>query len=123
MKKFWYGVLAFAPIALIVLSLLSIVLFFVLILCMGVGVSAAGAEIEGVVGLLLGLLMMLFYAGFFGGIFGAVIINFVDIAVFCVHASKNPKVEDNMKVMWYCLFICMQSGVAPIYWWKYIKNE
>ena len=123
MKKFWYGVLAFAPITLIVFGLLSIVLLIVLLFGIGIGMGTAGVEIEGVAGMLLGLLIMLAYAGFFIGIFGAVIINFVDIAVFCVHASKNLKVEDNMKVMWYCLFICMQSGVAPIYWWKYIKNE
>lgn len=123
MKKFWYGVLAFAPIALIVFSLLSVMLIICLIFGIGIGTSVSDLEIGGIWGMLLGLLILLGYAGFFIGIFSAVIINIVDIVLFCIHASKNPKVEQNMKVMWYCLFICMQSGVAPIYWWIYIKKE
>lgn len=123
MKKFWYGVLAFSPIVMIILSLVSVALLIALLFFLGMGMGVSNLEIEGVAGMLLGLLIMLVYAGFFIGIFGAVIINFVDIAVFWVHAAKNPKVEENMKVMWYCLLIGLQSAIAPIYWWKYIKNE
>lgn len=123
MKKFWYGVLAFAPVTLIILSLASIALLFCLIFFLGMGMGVSEIEIEGALGVLLGLLILLFYGGFFIGIFSAVILNFVDIAVFCVHASKNSKIEQNMKVVWYCLFIAMQSGIAPIYWWMYIKKE
>ncbi|MBQ8247339.1 MAG: hypothetical protein IJZ42_09420 [Lachnospiraceae bacterium] len=123
MKKFWYGVLAFAPIVLIILSLLSVMLPILLIFIMGMGIGATGGEIEGALGAFVGIFITLSYGGFFIGIFCAVILNFVDIAVFCIHVAKNPKIEKNTKVMWYCMFIAMQCGIAPIYWWMYIKKE
>lgn len=123
MKKFWYGVLAFAPIVLLIICLASIILPIIAFFILGIGMGVSGSEVEGVMGLIVTLLILLMYAGFFIGCFGTVIITWVDIIVFIIDAIKNPKVDQNMKAVWCCLFIFAQTFVFPVYWWIYIKKS
>lgn len=116
MKKFWYGVLAFAPIV----SMIGYFVVFALILLLTFILGMSGAMDENTLGTITVIAMMVWM---WLGIFILIGTDIADMIVFTVLACKNRKLEPAMKGVWIGSFFTFQMLAFPVYWWIYIRKS
>ncbi len=115
MKRFWYGVLAFAPLV----SMIGYFVVFALILLVTFIFGMAGVPDENMLGSIAALAM---FVWMWLGIFIVVATDIADMVVFTVLAVKNPQLDAAVKALWCGSFFTFQMVSFPIYWWIYLRK-
>jgi sterol desaturase/sphingolipid hydroxylase (fatty acid hydroxylase superfamily) len=64
-----------------------------------------------------------FMAGFFGGIVIIFLLSVGNIIFYCIHASRNPAVRQDMRVVWILIFIFGGFMGELVYYFIHIVNE
>jgi len=116
MKKFWYGVLAFAPIV----SMIGYFVVFALIMLAIFVLGMAGVLNDNLWSSIAALVMIVWM---WLGIFIVVVTDIADMVVFTVLAVKNPQLDATAKGLWCGSFFTFQMVAFPIYWWTYIRKS
>ncbi|MBO4980321.1 MAG: hypothetical protein J6C84_00270 [Lachnospiraceae bacterium] len=107
MKKTIMGILAFAPIVLIILG-------FAILFIMRMGV-ALDEPLEGAAQFC-GVLAVIF-------VLVAVALCYVDIVWFIVLACKNQRFDITQKVVWAIGIYMLNIFIFPVYWGMYILRD
>ena len=108
MKRFWYGVLAFAPLV----SMIGYFVVFALIMLVIFALGMAGATDENLLGQMAVLAMIIWT---WLGIFIVVAVDIADMVVFTVLAVKNSQLDATAKGLWCGSFFTFQMVAFPVY--------
>lgn len=110
MKKFWYGVLAFTPLIVTIVSAIMMIVSMILMVMSAMGSIDMSTAVSSV-------LLWLSIVGLVVGI----ILCIVGAIVFSVHAKKNENLEGNAKGIWIASFVTLVCFAFPAYFVKCIK--
>ena len=113
MKKFWTGVLAFAPIVTLIGCFLIPVL--VLLMLFVLGMMKAPEEFTN-------LLAVLFMLSIWVCIFAFIAVDIADMIVFSIFAFKNQQIDITYRSLWCGAFLTFQMMAFPVYWWIYMRK-
>ena len=113
MKRFWTGVLAFAPIATLIGCFLIPVL--VLLMLFVLGMMKAPEEFTN-------LLAVLFMLSIWVCILIFIAVDIAEMSVFSLFAFENQQVNSTYRSLWCGAFLTFQMMAFPVYWWIYMRK-
>lgn len=113
MKRFWTGVLAFAPIITLIGCFLIPVL--VLLMLFVLGMMKAPEEFTN-------LLAVFFMLSIWVCIFIFIAVDIADMIVFSIFAFKNQQIDITYRSLWCGAFLTFQMMAFPVYWWIYMRK-
>jgi len=115
MKRFWTGVLAFAPLV----SMIGYFVVFALILLVTFILGMAGVPDENALGSMAALAL---FVWMWLGIFIIVATDIADMIVFSIFAFKNQQIDITYRSLWCGAFLTFQMTAFPVYWWRYLRK-
>lgn len=110
MKKFWYGVLAFMPLIVTIVSAIMMIVSIILMVMSAMGSIQMSAAVPSI-------LLWLSIVGLVVGI----ILCIIGAIIFSVHAKKNENLEGNAKGIWIASFVTLVCFAFPAYFVKCVK--
>ncbi len=113
MKKFWTGVLAFAPIVTLIGCFLIPMLVLFLLFVLGM----VGASEEW-----MNILAIMFILSIWVCIFFFIAVDVADMIVFSIFAFKNQQIDITYRSLWCGAFLTFQMMAFPVYWWMYMRK-
>ncbi len=114
MKRFWTGVLAFAPIITLIGCLLIPMLVLLLLFVLGM----MGASDE-----LMNIFAIMFIISIWVCIFFFIAVDVADMIVFSIFAFKNQQIDITYRSLWCGAFLTFQMMAFPVYWWIYMRKS
>lgn len=108
-NKTLYGIMAFAPLA---LMLLGFVLFIAAMVSSGM-LNDGPAPDESVI----------FLLGFFGLTGVGALLGIVSMIMYIVHISKNPAIPEDQRILWILGIVFFNGIVNIVYFFLYITKE
>ncbi len=104
-NKTLYGILAFGPIALILIGFIGMI---------GTAVAEAGAHSSEPPAMFWAFFLMMMIAG---------LLSLVSLIMFIVHISRNTQLDDGSRIGWIVGMVFANGIVAIVYFFMYIAKD